>query len=89
MTTNNPNTNPAKAEGTAPTLPFHYYLSVLDFQGSSIRTSEMEFSRSQPIRTIDDVQDVKQWLRTEHGFVNPQVSFSLLRNDLAKRGGRR
>jgi hypothetical protein len=86
MNTNrNTNPAPAKTEGTAPAMPYHYYLSVMDFDGSGVRTLEMELSKSRPIRTMDDVQAVKQYLRKEHGFVNPQVSFSLLRNDLASR----
>jgi hypothetical protein len=87
MTTNESNTNPAPVttEGTTPTYPYHYYLSVIDFQGSGIRTLDMELSRSRPIRTMDDVLSVKQWLRKEYGFINPQVSFSLLRNDLNSR----
>ena len=91
MTNNQPNTNPAPGtpEGTTPAFPYHYYLSIIEFQSSCIRTADMELTRSHPIRTMDDVANVKQWLRTEHGFVNPQVSFSLLRNDLAARRGQR
>jgi hypothetical protein len=85
-------TNPATANtaATPTTFPYHYYLSVFEFSRGSIRTTEMELTRSHPIRTMDDVNDVKQWLRTEHGFTNPLISFSLLRNDLAnRRGGQR
>jgi len=88
MTPNPSDTNPAPApaEGTAPAYPYHYYLAIIEFQGgASIRTAEMELDRARPIRTMSDVTAVKQWLRKEFGFVNPQVSFSLLRNDLNSR----
>lgn len=91
MTTNQPNTNPAPAttEGTTPAMPYHYYLSIIEFNGPQIRTADLELSRAKPIRTMDDVKNVKQWLRKEFGFVNPQVAFSLLRNDVATRKGQR
>ncbi|WP_127501205.1 hypothetical protein [Actinoplanes solisilvae] len=90
MTDSRPNTNPAPAttEGTVPAFRFHYYLAITEFSGSSIRTAEMELHRSRPIQTMDDVASVKQWLRKEHGFVNAQVSFSLLRTDPARPSGR-
>lgn len=91
MNTNLPDSNPAPApaEGTVPTYPYHYYLSVVEFHPSSIRTADMELSRAYPIRTMEDVAGVKQWLCDKHGFVNPQVSFSLLRTDLAAPRGQR
>lgn len=87
MTNHQSNTNPAPANTEAPTYPYHYYLSVIEFQPSGIRSADMEMSRAYPIRTMDDVKSVKRWLRAEHGFTNPQVSFSLLRNDSARPSG--
>ncbi|KUL34161.1 hypothetical protein [Actinoplanes awajinensis] len=85
----NPNANnadPRTSEDRASTNPYHYYLSVWEFNLGQIRTLEMEAHLRGPIRTFQDVQGLKQWLRDEHGFgSNPQVSFSLLRNDLASR----
>jgi hypothetical protein len=84
--TTNPTNNaaPTTGEGTIPATPFHYFVSVLAVSATGISTMQVEVSRSRPVRTMHDVQDLQKWIRHEYSVPEAQVmGVSLLRNDLA------